>query len=875
MLAKTTRLIVLFVAFPVALLFGQPQQPVSQVGQFPTKGLMPKEETGALRFLKEHPEFDGRGTVVAIFDTGVDVGAPGLQETPDGRPKIIDAIDGTGSGDVDTSTIRKIEDGRLLGRSGRLLTIDSKWKNPTGKFHVGVKPAYEFFPDELVARMKRDRGEDFDQKQSQAVDKLRRAIAKRDSDQSEKNTKAQKPTADEKALAKDLDEQLKQLIAAGKSSKDPGPLYDCVVWHDGDVWRAAVDTDEDADLSDELAMTDFRLERQHSTFGSESLLTFSVNVYDEGNTLSIVADCGSHGTHVAGIVAAYYPDSPEFHGVAPGAQIVSVKIGDSRLAGMETGAGLIRGMNAVLRNKCDLINMSFGEPTSTPNRGRIPEWYAELVNEHNVLFVSSAGNAGPALSTVGAPGGTTSALIGVGAYLSPQMMKAAYSVRDEQTQQLPYTWSSRGPTADGDWGVNIFAPGGAIAPVPRWTVQPSMRMHGTSMASPNACGGLALIVSGLKAEGIKYTPHSIKRAIGHTASRIEGLDQFVQGPGLLQIDKAYDALVAAGSTERNQIGYDVRVVDRQNARGIYLREAFENSVVNDSQVSVRPRFSESVGEDEKANFSCRIILKSNADWVTAGENILLTNGGASFGVKVDPSKLEPGAHAAEIVGIDADATDEAPLFRVPVTVIRPHELTSETALPLKSGTEIRRFFSVPAGATWADLTLRLSAADEQRTILVHPVQLYDGEAFSAADHRSYIRLVPGEEKTQSFAVQGGRTLELVLSQYWSSMGDSKLDFDIQFHGLSTSDSSIVLGSTQPVARIDLSASLGDEMISPAGRLTHVRSAVIPRSANVRLLDAERDVLPDNRTMYELKLEYEIDQSEKIAGGANRLSLIHI
>ena len=237
---------------------------------------MPKEEIGAVAFLRDHPDFDGRGVVVAVFDTGVDPGAEGLQVCPDGRPKMLDVIDATGAGDVDTSTAAApAADGTLPGVSGRALALPGAWPapKPGTKYHLGVKRAFELYPGPLASRVKAERRKALDAAQRDAVAACQAALL----------SPPDEATVAGKKMAEELRTRAALLERLAKEHEDVGPLYDVVAFEDAEgAWRVCVDTSEAGDLAACTLLEPFRVGRQYGTLDAVSLLNYAVDVMDGG-----------------------------------------------------------------------------------------------------------------------------------------------------------------------------------------------------------------------------------------------------------------------------------------------------------------------------------------------------------------------------------------------------------------------------------------------------------------------------------------------------------------------------------------------------------------------------------------------------------------
>ena len=379
---------------------------------FTSSRSIPKEETKVLQLLRDKPTADGRGVKIAVLDTGCDLAAAGLQETSEGLPKYLDFLDCTGDGDIDTTATATIPEGNetivIKGKSGRDLTLGEWAPKPGSEVRLGSIRLYDVIPRSVRSRLLRERKEIFltEHRQliaqvQQTLDELQTKInscpaAKKEDSESDKDKKS-----DEKKQLilqrNDAETLLGQYQSLMESYEDAGPYMDVVLFkdeNDGDDYKVVIDLEADGNLTASSPFSAFAKKRQMGEFGFGSAVTFCIQIYDEGKTLSIVTDAGSHGTHVAGIAAANFGVDNVKNGVAPGAQVLACKIGDQRLGSTETGTGLIRALIAAKKYGCDLINLSYGEPSWQPDSGRVSEVFADATKKWGMTVFTSAGNDG-------------------------------------------------------------------------------------------------------------------------------------------------------------------------------------------------------------------------------------------------------------------------------------------------------------------------------------------------------------------------------------------------------------------------------------------------------------------------------------------------
>src|SRR4029453_14409541 len=192
----------------------------------------------------------------------------------------------------------------------------------------------------------------------------------------------------------------------------------------------------------------------------------------------------------------------------------------------------------------DVMNMCIGGlPALNDGNNTRAVLYNRLIEQYNVQMFISAGNDGPGLNTIGDPG-LVSKVMGVGAYVTKATWQSNYGSDSSFVDNL-HPFTSRGPREDGGFKPQIVAPGAAVSTTPLWqpgvglpyALPPGYQLaNGTSMASPQAAGAAALLVSAAQQYGAQHQPAQIRQALNSTALFLTSRYQaYEQGNGLIDV----------------------------------------------------------------------------------------------------------------------------------------------------------------------------------------------------------------------------------------------------------------------------------------------------------------------------------------------------
>ncbi|CAI6056841.1 S8 family peptidase [Cohnella sp. JJ-181] len=243
------------------------------------------------------------------------------------------------------------------------------------------------------------------------------------------------------------------------------------------------------------------------------------------------ADDNGHGTHVAGIAAA--TGRKRIYGAAPRVKLYAVKALD------EFGIGFVsdiaEGIDWCIKNSMDVINMSFGLAADS----RVLREAVARARRRGIVMTASAGNEGPDNAAIDAPA------------RYPGVLAISATTRGDRVA----SFSSRGR------GIALAAPGVNIL-----STAPGrgyVRMSGTSMSSPHAAGGAAL----LRALAPRLSAACLSRRLVAAAKPLPGGRRAV-GAGLLQVSPAAATIPPRSCCRAKHAQTGRRAKGRTRSRGL-------------------------------------------------------------------------------------------------------------------------------------------------------------------------------------------------------------------------------------------------------------------------------------------------------------------
>ncbi|MCT9078522.1 S8 family serine peptidase [Streptomyces fulvoviolaceus] len=648
----------------------------------------PSFETGAVDFVKKNPKADGRGITIGILDSGVDLGHPALQKTTTGERKIVDWVTATDPIVDGDATWRPM----VTSVAGPSFTYGGQtWTAPAGSYEVSLF------------------------RESATTGGDAKGDANRD----------------------------------GDTTDTWGVLYDAA---SGTV---RVDLNNNFDFGDDTPLKPYKDGFQVGYFGTDDPSTdvverqpFVVEIRKDvpmdpygGDWVGKTADFvnigvieSEHGTHVAGITAANGLFGGKMNGAAPGAKLVSSRA--CTWTGGCTNVALTEGMiDLVVNRGVDIVNMSIGGlPALNDGNNARAELYTRLIDTYGVELVISAGNSGPGANTIGDPG-LADKVISVGATISKATWAANYgSAVSKSYAMMPF--SSRGPREDGGFTPTLSAPGAAINTTQTWlpgspvaeagyTLPAGYSMlQGTSMASPQAAGASALLLSAAKQKGIDLTPSKLRTALTSTADHIKGTQAYEEGAGLINIVDAWDSIKDGATAHDYTVkapvdtaidqflktpGYGTGIYDREGGLKAGVKKSYEVTITRtsgaDKAIRHELHFENNAADTFKIVGSDEISLGLNKPVTVKVAAKSPTAGLKSAILEVDDPKTE---------GIDKQ-------ILTTVVVSAPVKYTYTASNTVQRNSTQSYFVTVPEGAKSLEVAIGgLKDKSQTRFIAIHP-----------------------------------------------------------------------------------------------------------------------------------------------------------